>query len=380
MLRALCLVGLLAIAAALPATASAKGFSGGVASAEVSSNSALAVDARRQGREGHADRRARQAAAPRRQDVRRCSASQGHRQHGAAQGRRAQARHDATTSASRARARSSDRGTFRTAPKASSTKKVRFAWTGDADPVVDPGTKPPPLRAVRRLRADGARGQRVQRQPRRHDLLRHRLAARRVDPLALTVAQKRAKYRTMLDGRQPAARLRAAAGMYNQWDDHEFLNDFAIDQTRYPTRSGNAGGQPGDRDRRRAQALPRRRQGVPRVHAGDLLQGDGIYRSFRWGTQPRGLLPRRALVPRRRRRRRRRLRQPAGLRQPRPRADRAAAHPRAVRGRRARSSPPRRRPAAWSGSTTRPATTSARASSTASRRRSSARRRRSRWS
>src|SRR5688500_13736983 len=34
----------------------------------------------------------------------------------------------------------SDRGSFRTAPGPRSRRAVRFAWTGDSDPVLEPGT------------------------------------------------------------------------------------------------------------------------------------------------------------------------------------------------------------------------------------------------
>ena len=72
--------------------------------------------------------------------------------------------------------------------------------------------------------------------------------------------------------------------MYNHWDDHEFLNDFAIDQTRYPTAVGHAGG-PGPRivtvDGRKlyADGVKAFREYMPVTYS----KSRGIYRSFRWG-------------------------------------------------------------------------------------------------
>ena len=45
-------------------------------------------------------------------------------------------------------------------------------------------------------------------------------------PVARTVAQKWAKYRLGLS-LAPLRRLRAAAGLYSGWDDHEFVNDYS---------------------------------------------------------------------------------------------------------------------------------------------------------
>jgi alkaline phosphatase D len=105
----------------------------------------------------------------------------------------------------------------------------------------------------------------------------------RQDPLALTVAQKRKKYRTMLTASN-LRRVRAAGAMYNQWDDHEFLNDFAIGQTKYPTVSGRDEGAPSrivtvdGRTLYRAGAKAFREY-MPVTYS----KSRGIYRSFRWG-------------------------------------------------------------------------------------------------
>jgi phosphodiesterase/alkaline phosphatase D-like protein len=79
-------------------------------------------------------------------------------------------------------------------------------------------------------------------------------------------------------------RLRAAGAMYNHWDDHEFLNDFAIAQTRYPTESGVPEGQP-DRivtvngTKLYKDGVKAFREYMPVTYT----RQNGIYRAFRWG-------------------------------------------------------------------------------------------------
>ena len=177
----------------------------------------------------------------------------------------------------------SERGSFKTAPGPKARRAVRFAWTGDSDPVLDPGTSNLHFRPF--------------------DVFRRMAAARndfnvnlgdtmysdtdseleRQDPLALTADQKRAKYRTMLTA-STLRRLRAAGGMYNHWDDHEFLNDFAIDQTQYPTASGTQEGQPNrvqtvNGAQIYADSVKAFREYMPVTYS----KAKGIYRSFRWG-------------------------------------------------------------------------------------------------
>src|SRR5215208_3490597 len=141
MRRLLCLLGLLAVAvaAALPATAAAKGFSSGVASAEVSQTSArLWTRADKPGRVTLTvarDARLRRGAKSFRLRARTGTDNTVQRTVGKL---RAGTRYFFRFSRKGAR---SDRGTFTTAPGRRSTKPVRFAWTGDSDPVLDPSTK-----------------------------------------------------------------------------------------------------------------------------------------------------------------------------------------------------------------------------------------------
>ena len=113
-------------------------------------------------------------------------------------------------------------GTFRTAPRTTVDESIRFAVSGDADATPGPNGKP----GFNRFEVYG------------------RMAAERNDfninlgdtiysdselagaAVARTVAEKWGKYRLGLA--LPALqRLRASAGLYSHWDDHEFVNDFS---------------------------------------------------------------------------------------------------------------------------------------------------------
>jgi phosphodiesterase/alkaline phosphatase D-like protein len=281
-MRPLCLAGLLALAAAFPATASAKGFAGGVASAEVSTSSALLWT--RADKPGKVrltvarDARLRRAAKTiRLRAAKRADNTVQRRITKLKPGTRYFFRF------SGAKGARSDRGSFRTAPKASSTKPVRFAWTGDADPVLNPGTKQlhfGPFAVFKRM-AREKNAFNVNLGDTIYSDTDSEFSG--VDPLALTLAQKRAKYRTMLTAASLRG-LRAAGAMYNHWDDHEFLNDFAIDQTRYPTESGTQEGQEPrivtvDGRKLYADGVKAFREYMPVTYS----KSRGIYRSFRWG-------------------------------------------------------------------------------------------------
>jgi alkaline phosphatase D len=279
--RALCLLALFALAVALPSTASAKGFSRGVASAEVSSKSALLwTHADKPGKLKLTlgrDKRLKRGAKTYRLRARRSTDNTVQRKvKGLKPGKTYFFRF--TRKGGR-----SDRGTFRTAPKAGSRKAVRFAWTGDSDPVIDPKTKKlnfAPFNVYKRMaRERNAFNVNL------GDTIYSDTDSQfeNVDPLALTVKQKRAKYRTMLTAAN-LRRLRAAAGMYNHWDDHEFLNDFAIGQTRYPTASGTQEGQAKrivtvDGRKLYRDSVKAFREYMPVTYS----KSRGIYRSFRWG-------------------------------------------------------------------------------------------------
>ena len=150
-------------------------------------------------------------------------------------------------------------GTFETAPASRSNVPVRFAFSGDADATPGPTGKP----GFNDFQVYG------------------RMAAERNDfninlgdtiysdselpgsPPALTVPAKWAKYKLGL-ALPNLRKLRANTGLYSQWDDHEFVNDFSIPEN--------------------GEAL---------YHAGVKAFMDyapvtysprnGLYRTFRWG-------------------------------------------------------------------------------------------------
>src|SRR3954471_11350900 len=117
-------------------------------------------------------------------------------------------------------------GTFKTAPKSRASKTIRFAVTGDADPVRVNGHN--------YWNKDGSNDWAT------YKAMTHERNAFNVNlgdtiysdaetaqgfPFAFSLAQKRAKYRLGLT--YPALTgLRASGPVYNQWDDHEFVDDF----------------------------------------------------------------------------------------------------------------------------------------------------------
>jgi phosphodiesterase/alkaline phosphatase D-like protein len=119
----------------------------------------------------------------------------------------------------------SDVGTFVTAPKPKQNATVEFAWTGDTDFNTAPGKHKPYWNdggIYGRMRAE-------------HNEFNVNLGDTiysdseipgRLEPLALTVRAKWAKYRINLANRKLRA-LRASTGFYSHWDDHEFIDDFS---------------------------------------------------------------------------------------------------------------------------------------------------------
>jgi len=150
-------------------------------------------------------------------------------------------------------------GTFTTAPRARANVGVRFAITGDADATPGPNGKP------------GFNGFET------YAAMAHERNDFNVNfgdtiysdselagaAVARTVPQKWAKYRLGL-GLAPLRLLRASAGLYSGWDDHEFVNDF----------SGEEHGAAIYRDGVRAFL-----DYTPATYT----PSTGLYRTFRWG-------------------------------------------------------------------------------------------------
>ncbi len=151
-------------------------------------------------------------------------------------------------------------GTFKTAPPRAADAGVRFAVSGDADATPGPNGKP----GFNRFEVYG------------------RMAAERNDfnvnlgdtiysdseiagaPVARTVAEKWAKYKLGLA--LPALRrLRASAGLYSHWDDHEFVNDFSRDENGAAIYAAGV------------------KAFLDYAPVTEGARGLGLYRTFRWG-------------------------------------------------------------------------------------------------
>ena len=93
----------------------------------------------------------------------------------------------------------------------------------------------------------------------------------KLNPVALTVAQKWAKY-TLNLGQAPLADLRGAAGFYSHWDDHEFINDFSRFENVFS--SGTIDGQ---------QLYDNGVKAFTDFAPVDYSSGNGLYRTRQWG-------------------------------------------------------------------------------------------------
>jgi phosphodiesterase/alkaline phosphatase D-like protein len=137
---------------------------------------------------------------------------------------------------------------------------VRFAITGDADATAAPGTSQPffnGFEVYARMTAEG------------NDFNINLGDTIYSDsevggtPPALTLAEKWAKYRQNLS-LAALARLRAGAGLYSHWDDHEFVNDFS---------------RPEHGEELYRVGVKAFTDYAPVTYS----SSDGLYRSFRWG-------------------------------------------------------------------------------------------------
>jgi phosphodiesterase/alkaline phosphatase D-like protein len=94
----------------------------------------------------------------------------------------------------------------------------------------------------------------------------------RLNPIALSVKQKWAKYRVNLGNRHLRA-LRGSAGFYSHWDDHEFVNDFSPAENSFDN-GVNING----------RTLYRRGVKAFRDYAPvKWSQRNGLFRTVRWG-------------------------------------------------------------------------------------------------
>jgi phosphodiesterase/alkaline phosphatase D-like protein len=162
-------------------------------------------------------------------------------------------------------------GSFTTAPKPSQSKTVEFAWSGDQDFNATPGQKKPYWN-------DGGVLRRMKAEKNAFNIMlgdtiySDSEVPGKLNPIALSVKQKWAKYKINLKNRSLQA-LRGSAGYYSQWDDHEFVNDFSPKESSFDNNVNVPGS---TLYKRGAQAF---RDYAP-VH---WTKRTGLYRSFRWG-------------------------------------------------------------------------------------------------
>ena len=161
-------------------------------------------------------------------------------------------------------------GTFVTAPKAKDDVNIRFGWTGDEDAETLPGQTQPfwnNFDIFKRMQDEGNRfnvnlGDTIYSDSE---------VPGKLNPVALTVPQKWAKYKLNL-GQQKLTSLRGSAGFYSHWDDHEFINDFSRFENVFSSGSING------------QLLYLRGAKAFRDYAPvDISHRDGLYRTRRWG-------------------------------------------------------------------------------------------------
>jgi alkaline phosphatase D len=151
-------------------------------------------------------------------------------------------------------------GRFLTAPRATDPKTIRFAYSGDESAVAAPGQHHPYWGFFKAFRSMSNQN---------NDFNIDFGDTIYSDPevpgaaTASTVAQKWAYYRKKMAIKNMQM-IRSSTGLYNHWDDHEFINDFSIPEN--------------------GRALYNRSVRAFRNYEPVTFSDkNGIYRSFRWG-------------------------------------------------------------------------------------------------
>jgi phosphodiesterase/alkaline phosphatase D-like protein len=129
--------------------------------------------------------------------------------------------------------RASVAGTFKTAPKPSQAKTITFAYSGDADAQRAIGASNPFYNTFQVYKQMAKQGNDFNINFGDTIYSDTEVGSRDTNgvftpaqPTALTVKAKWAKYKQNL-ALKNLQLVRGSAGMYNHWDDHEFINDFS---------------------------------------------------------------------------------------------------------------------------------------------------------
>ena len=169
----------------------------------------------------------------------------------------------------------SETGKFTTAPDAKSKQTIRFALSGDQDARPEPGQTTPYWNDFEVW--DAIRQQRNDFNVLMGDTIYSdtEVPGYGLEDVALTVKQKWQAYKTNLR-MKPWSKARGAAAYYAHWDDHEFINDFAVGENTFPLGVGTVNIDGAELYDRGVQAFT---DYNPITYKGST----GIYRSVRWG-------------------------------------------------------------------------------------------------
>ncbi len=172
----------------------------------------------------------------------------------------------------------SDTGKFTTAPDANSKQTIRFALSGDQDARPVPGGTTPYWNNFEVWDA-------IKQQKNDFNVLMGdtiysdtEVPGYGVADVATTVKQKWEAYKTNLR-MKPWSKARGSAAYYAHWDDHEFINDFAVGEDTFPSRRGGTGGTniPGE------ELYKRGVEAFTDYNPITYSKKNGIYRSMQWG-------------------------------------------------------------------------------------------------
>jgi phosphodiesterase/alkaline phosphatase D-like protein len=167
-------------------------------------------------------------------------------------------------------------GKLTTAPKSKKKETIRFALSGDQDARPAPGGSDPywgPFDVWKRI---------VQQRNDFNVLMGDTIYSDTevpgygLDDIAISVAEKRAAYKTNL-GSKPWVKARSSAAYYAHWDDHEFINDFSREESSFPY--SNLGNTDISGEKLYKNGVKAFRDYNPVSYS----KKTGIYRSIRWG-------------------------------------------------------------------------------------------------
>jgi phosphodiesterase/alkaline phosphatase D-like protein len=171
-------------------------------------------------------------------------------------------------------------GTFATAPAPSAARTIRFAVTGDTSGEKDPN-------GILYFNRYGSKNFATFRQMAKEkndfnvnlgDTIYSDRLQQGPGRLALSLADKRKRYQEVLGFKNLTA-LRASGPVYNQWDDHEFIDDFTPRSEACDVGSAFSAQYPCDNVALRAAGVKAFREYMPVTYS----PASGTYRTFRWG-------------------------------------------------------------------------------------------------